>query len=116
MKPTLQIGKNKTDKYTIDFKKESKWVWETSKKVVTACALSYFCVIIFVCIVSLKLMTVEYFNTLIQSSADILERCVYGYFIKAGTENIFKGITAKIAEIYKLKYNINNDSDTNGVG
>lgn len=72
-----------------------QWVWEFSKRIVVAYSIFYFIVIVFVCFAMYYYETLESLNTLIDNINETFRSCVFGYFVKAGVENIYK-ITSKI--------------------
>lgn len=73
-------------------KKHTKlsWLWEFSKKVVATCFLLY--VIHFFYTMTVMVVSGDYSNlgTFIEQSTNVLITCVFGYFVKAGAENVFK--------------------------
>jgi len=71
-------------------KDKKKWLWEFSKKLVVACSLSYFIVLIVALIGMYISEDFSSLSTLIEQNTHMLEVCVFGYFVKAGLENIFK--------------------------
>lgn len=66
------------------------WVWEFSKKAVLICFIFYVIVQIYTMIVMVRFCTFEYLGELISQTAQLTERCVFAYLIKAGLENIGK--------------------------
>ena len=74
-----------------------QWVWEFSKRIVVAYSIFYFCVIIFVCVTMFYTQSVESMDTLIENINGTFKSCVFGYFVKAGIENVYK-ITTKIKD------------------
>lgn len=72
-----------------------QWVWEFSKRIVVAYSVFYFIVIIFVCFVMFYYQILDSLDTLINNINETFRSCVFGYFVKAGVENIYK-ITSKI--------------------
>ena len=56
-------------------KTKKTWLWEFSKKLVVTCSLLYI---------------ISFFYACIEQASDILRTCVFGYFAKAGIENVFK--------------------------
>ncbi len=71
-------------------KKRLEWLWEFSKRIVVLCAAAYFIVIVFVMFIIGTTGKTGPLGTLLSKSADILKTCVFGYFVKAGAENLFK--------------------------
>lgn len=66
------------------------WVWEFSKRLVLICSALYVFGFFYSCVVMWKFFDFSYLGTFIEQSSDILRTCVFGYFIKAGLENVFK--------------------------
>lgn len=67
-----------------------KWLWEFTKKVVTLCVLLYSIGFMFSCYMMYHFQDLSSLDTFITESSDIIRTCVFGYFIKALGENIFK--------------------------
>lgn len=66
------------------------WVWEFSKKLVLICSALYIFSFFYSCVVMWKFFDFTYLGVFIEQSSDILKTCVFGYFIKAGVENVIK--------------------------
>ena len=66
------------------------WVWEFSKKQVLICSALYVFSFFYSCVVMWKFFDFTYLGTFIEQASDILKTCVFGYFIKAGVENVIK--------------------------
>lgn len=73
------------------------WVWEFSKKLVMICSALYVISFFYSCIVMWKFFDFTYLGTFIEQASDILRTCVFGYFIKAGIENVLKIACSKSA-------------------
>jgi len=71
-------------------KNKKLWLWEFSKRLVVACSIFYFIGITFACVVMTISDNYEALPTLIDDLHDMLKACVFGYFVKAGIENVFK--------------------------
>lgn len=71
------------------------WLWEFSKRLVVICSALYVFGFFYACIIMWFYRDFTYLGTFIEQSSDILKTCVFGYFIKAGVENIFKINKAK---------------------
>lgn len=69
---------------------KSKWLWEFSKKLVFICSILYVCGFFYTCIAMWVWKDFTYLGTFIEQISDILRTCVFGYFIKAGFENVVK--------------------------
>lgn len=66
------------------------WLLEFSKRLVIICSALYVFGFFYACIIMWFYRDFTYLGTFIEQSSDILKTCVFGYFIKAGVENIFK--------------------------
>lgn len=72
------------------------WVWEFSKKLVLICSALYIFSFFYSCVVMWKFFDFTYLGTFIEQASDILKTCVFGYFVKAGVENVFKIAGSKL--------------------
>ena len=72
------------------------WVWEFSKKLVLICSALYIFSFFYSCVVMWKFFDFTYLGTFIEQASDILKTCVFGYFVKAGVENVFKITGSKL--------------------
>lgn len=66
------------------------WVWEFSKKAVLICFIFYVIVQIYAMVVMVRFSDFTHLGELISQTAQLTERCVFAYLIKAGLENIGK--------------------------
>ena len=66
------------------------WVWEFSKKAVLICLFFYIVVQIYSMIVMVVSGDFTHLGELITKTGEIVENCVFGYFIKSGFENLIK--------------------------
>ena len=73
-------------------KKKSKksWLWEFSKRLVTALAILYFIGNIVAMIIMAVYQDFSSLGTLLDNLTEVMKYCVFGYFVKAGVENAFK--------------------------
>lgn len=71
-------------------KPAKKWLWEFSKRVVVACVLLYFIGNIVAMFAMIKFQDLSTLGTFLDNLGDMLEVCVFGYFVKAGVENVLK--------------------------
>ena len=76
-------------------KNAKQWVWEFSKRVVIAYTVFYFLIILFVCFAIFYSENYESLESLITNINETFRTCVFGYFVKAGVENVYK-ITRKL--------------------
>lgn len=75
------------------------WIWEFSKKIVLVCSLIYVISFIYSCWVMVKFCDLSYLGTFITETSEILRTCVFGYFVKAGVENIGKIVVNKLPSL-----------------
>lgn len=66
------------------------WVWEFSKKAVLICFMFYVAVQVYAMVVMWLTQDFTSLPNLIDRTAELTERCVFAYLIKAGVENIGK--------------------------
>lgn len=66
------------------------WVWEFSKKAVLICFIFYVIVQVYSMVVMVRFLDFTYLGELISQTAQLTERCVFAYLIKAGLENVGK--------------------------
>lgn len=66
------------------------WVWEFSKKAVLICFIFYVVVQVYSMVVMVRFLDFTYLGELIGRTAELTERCVFAYLIKAGLENVGK--------------------------
>lgn len=78
-------------------KNAKQWIWEFSKRIVTAYSIFYFIVIVFVCFVMMYYEALDHLDVLIDNINDTFRSCVFGYFVKAGVENVYK-IAVKVKD------------------
>lgn len=95
----------------VSSKEPTKWIWEFSKKLVLICSVLYVFGFFYSCIVMWKFFDFTYLGTFIEQSSDILRTCVFGYFVKAGIENVFKIRGSNTSEQEKLNAQIPPDGE-----
>lgn len=66
------------------------WIWEFSKKAVLICLMFYVIVQIYAMVVMVRYSDFSYLGDLINKTGEILENCVFAYFVKSGIENFGK--------------------------
>ena len=71
-------------------KKKNTWLWEFSKRVVVSCVFLYFIGNIVAMFAMIKFQDLSTLGTFLDNLGDMLEVCVFGYFVKAGVENVLK--------------------------
>lgn len=74
---------------------KTTWLWEFSKKLVLICSALYIFGFFYACIAMWRYDDFSCLGTFIEQSSDILKTCVFGYFAKAGVENVIKIRKAK---------------------
>lgn len=67
-----------------------KWLWEFSKRLVLVCSMLYVFGFLYSCLMMWLYQDFSYLGVFMEQSTDILKTCVFGYFVKAGVENIIK--------------------------
>lgn len=76
--------------YDINVKRERKWLWEFSKRLIVGVSIFSLLVTVFVLFMIYKTQDMSYISNLIEAVADIFKIAVVGYLIKAGAENVVK--------------------------
>lgn len=71
-------------------KNKKTWLWEFSKKLVVTCSVLYVMSFFYSCVAMWYFQDISWLGTYIEQASDILRTCVFGYFVKAGIENVFK--------------------------
>lgn len=71
-------------------KEKKKWLWEFSKRIVTACAILYFVGNIVAMVIMAVYQDFSSLGTLLDNLTTVMTTCVFGYFVKAGVENAIK--------------------------
>lgn len=72
------------------------WIWEFSKKAVLICFMFYVIVQIYTMIVMWRYSDFTHLGDLINKTGEIVENCVFAYFVKAGIENVGKIVVSRI--------------------
>lgn len=92
LKSRLQYNEKKLElKATVQKNSHSLlWVWEFSKKAVLICFIFYVIVQVYAMVVMVRFYDFTHLGELISQTAQLTERCVFAYLIKAGLENIGK--------------------------
>ena len=71
-------------------KEKKKWLWEFSKRIVTACAVLYFVGNVHAIISMIVSNDFSSLGTFLDNLTEVMKTCVFGYFAKAGIENAIK--------------------------
>lgn len=88
--------------------KESRWLWEFSKKLITFISISFFIAMFFAGYIMYKNYYFDALYNWIDAWKEIMVVGVFGYAVKAGVENAIK-----IYSSNKNKDNNNNDNNNN---
>lgn len=79
-----------------------KWLWEFSKRLVVMCVVLYAIVQLYSMVVMVVSSDFSALTILVEQITDVLKTCVFGYFVKAGAENV-------IREYRRKREDTNND-------
>ena len=71
-------------------KSKKTWLWEFSKRLVTALSILYFIGNTVAMVIMLVYQDFSSLGTLLNNLTEVMKYCVFGYFVKAGVENAFK--------------------------
>lgn len=71
-------------------KEKKTWLWEFSKKVVVWCAVLYFIGNIVAMVAMFLKSDLSALGNLLDNLTNVMQTCVFGYFVKAGVENVLK--------------------------
>lgn len=71
-------------------KEKKTWLWEFSKKVVVWCTVLYFIGNIVAMIAMFVKSDLSSLGNLLDNLTNVMQTCVFGYFVKAGVENALK--------------------------
>lgn len=80
----------KKEESVIKEQKPSDWIWEFSKRVVVLLTAAYFIVLFYVIVIIAITGKLSCLGILLSETSDVLKTCVFGYFVKAGLENMLK--------------------------
>lgn len=69
---------------------KKKWLWEFSKRLVTALVILYFAGNIVAMVIMAVHKNFDALGTMLDNLTEVMKYCVFGYFVKAGVENAFK--------------------------
>ena len=69
---------------------KGKWLWEFSKRLVVMCVVLYAIVQLYSMVVMVVSSDFSALTILVEQITDVLKTCVFGYFVKAGAENVLK--------------------------
>lgn len=71
-------------------KEKKAWLWEFSKRIVTALAILYFIGNIVAMVIMAVYQDFSSLGILLDNLTEVMKYCVFGYFVKAGVENAIK--------------------------
>ena len=69
---------------------KGKWLWEFSKRLVVMCVVLYAIVQLYSMVVMVVSSDFSALTILVEQITDVLKTCVFGYFVKAGAENVIR--------------------------
>lgn len=69
---------------------KGKWLWEFSKRLVVMCVVLYAIVQMYSMVVMVVSGDFSALTILVEQITDVLKTCVFGYFVKAGAENVIR--------------------------
>ena len=81
-----------------------KWLWEFSKRLVVMCVVLYAIVQLYSMVVMVVSRDFSALTILIEQITDVLKTCVFGYFVKAGAENVIREYRRKREETHNDEY------------
>lgn len=77
---------------------KGKWLWEFSKRLVVMCVVLYAIVQMYSMVVMVVSGDFSALTILVEQITDVLKTCVFGYFVKAGAENVIREYRRKKEE------------------
>ena len=77
---------------------KGKWLWEFSKRLVVMCVVLYAIVQLYSMVVMVVSSDFSALTILVEQITDVLKTCVFGYFVKAGAENVIREYRRKKEE------------------
>lgn len=80
---------------------KGKWLWEFSKRLVVMCVVLYAIVQLYSMVVMVVSGDFSALTILVEQITDVLKTCVFGYFVKAGAENVIREYRRKKEEKYE---------------
>jgi hypothetical protein len=69
---------------------KSKWLWEFSKRLVVMCVVLYAVIQVYSMAVMVVSSDFSALSILNEQVTDVMKTCVFGYFVKAGAENVIR--------------------------
>ena len=80
------------------------WLWEFSKRLVVMCVVLYAIVEMYSMVVMVVSSDFSALTILVEQITDVLKTCVFGYFGKAGAENVIREYRRKKEEKYEPEH------------
>ena len=80
---------------------KGKWLWEFSKRLVVMCVVLYAIVQLYSMVVMVVSSDFSALTILVEQITDVLKTCVFGYFVKAGAENVIREYRRKKEDGYE---------------
>lgn len=80
---------------------KSKWLWEFSKRLVVMCVVLYAVIQVYSMAVMVVSRDFSALSILNEQVTDVMKTCVFGYFVKAGAENVIREYRRKKEEKYE---------------
>ena len=81
-----------------------KWLWEFSKKLVVMCVVFYAVIQVYSMVVMVVSKDFSALSILNEQVTEVLKTCVFGYFVKAGAENVIREYRKKKEETHNEEY------------
>lgn len=69
---------------------KGKWLWEFSKRLVVMCVVLYAVIQVYSMAVMVVSSDFSALSILNEQVTDVMKTCVFGYFVKAGAENVIR--------------------------
>lgn len=69
---------------------KGKWLWEFSKRLVVMCVVLYAVIQVYSMTVMVVSSDFSALSILNEQVTDVMKTCVFGYFVKAGAENVIR--------------------------
>lgn len=74
---------------------KGKWLWEFSKRLVVMCVVLYAVIQVYSMAVMVVSSDFSALSILNEQVTDVMKTCVFGYFVKAGAENVIREFRRK---------------------
>lgn len=80
---------------------KGKWLWEFSKRLVVMCVVLYAVIQVYSMAVMVVSRDFSALSILNEQVTDVMKTCVFGYFVKAGAENVIREFRRKKEDGYE---------------